>query len=109
MKPTAAPDLVTGRLRLTAHGVGDFDDLHALWSDAGVVRHIGGRPSTAEESWARLLRYRGHWALLDFGMWAVREREGGRFLGDAGLMALRRDIDPPLGEAVEAGWAHCLA
>jgi hypothetical protein len=37
-----------------------------------VTRHIGGKPYTEEESWARFLRYFGHWLLLGFGYWPLR-------------------------------------
>ncbi len=76
-----------------------------MWADTRVVRHIGGRPFTPEEVWARLLRYVGHWALLGYGFWTIRERATGRFVGEAGFADFRRDIDPPIGDAPEIGWA----
>jgi RimJ/RimL family protein N-acetyltransferase len=76
-----------------------------MWSDPAVVRHIGGKPSTEEEVWSRLLRYAGLWSVLGFGYWAVRDRAGGQFLGDVGLADFRRDISPRLAEVPEIGWA----
>jgi RimJ/RimL family protein N-acetyltransferase len=70
-----------------------------------VALHIGGKPSTPEEVWSRLLRYAGHWALLGFGYWAVVEKSSGRFVGEAGLADFKRAIEPSLGGAPEAGWA----
>jgi RimJ/RimL family protein N-acetyltransferase len=102
--PAAAPTLATARLRLRPHGAGDFSDLAAMWADPVVTRHIGGRPSTREESWSRLLRYAGLWPMLGFGYWAVEERATGRFVGDVGLADFRREMTPPLGDAPEAGW-----
>lgn len=101
--PTA-PVLQTERLILRGHTLADFDDCAAMWGDPLVTRHIGGRPSTGEEVWARVLRYAGLWALLGYGYWAVRERGTGRFVGDVGLADFRREVTPPLGDAAEAGW-----
>jgi RimJ/RimL family protein N-acetyltransferase len=101
--PTA-PVIETERLILRGHTLADFDECAAMWGDALVTRHIGGRPSTEEEVWARVLRYAGLWALLGYGYWAVRERDTERFVGDVGLADFRRDITPSLGDAPEAGW-----
>ncbi|WP_343717498.1 GNAT family N-acetyltransferase [Inquilinus sp.] len=94
----------TERLVLRPHRAEDFDDLAAMWADPAVTRFIGGRPSTAEESWARLLRYGGLWGLLGFGYWAVRDRATGRFVGDVGFADFHRGIGPGFDGAPEAGW-----
>jgi RimJ/RimL family protein N-acetyltransferase len=99
-----APVLQTERLILRGHTLADFDECAAVWADPLVTRHIGGRPFTEEESWARVLRYGGLWPLLGYGYWAVRERETGRYVGDVGLADFRRDVVPPLGQVPEAGW-----
>jgi len=75
-----------------------------MWDTAEVTRHIGGRPSTAEESWARLLRYAGHWSLMGFGYWVVREKATGRFVGEVGFADFRRDLRPSFAGAPECGW-----
>jgi RimJ/RimL family protein N-acetyltransferase len=75
-----------------------------LWGDPVVTRFIGGRPLTGEESWTRLLRYIGHWTLLGFGYWTVREIATGRFVGEVGFADNRRDIVPPLADVPEIGW-----
>ncbi len=100
-----APVLESERLRLRGHRVADFDALAAMWADPAVTRHIGGRASTREESWARLVRYAGLWPLLGFGYWAVEERATGRFAGDVGFADYHRDMTPPLGQVPETGWA----
>lgn len=97
------PVLETERLRLRAHRVEDFEALAAIWGDGAVARYIGGRPSTREESWSRLQRYPGHWALMGFGYWAVEEKASGRLLGDVGFSDLKRAMDPPL-DRPEQGW-----
>lgn len=93
----------TARLVLDLHGVEHFGPLARMWSDPSVVRHIGA-PSTAQESWARLLRYRGLWPLLGYGYWALTEKASGRFVGDLGFADFYRAIEPPIHGVPEAGW-----
>lgn len=99
------PGLDTARLTLRAHRLADLAECAAMWADPAVTRYIGGRPATTDEVWARLLRYVGHWALLGFGYWVVRERMSGRFVGEVGLADYKRDLSPPLGATPEIGWA----
>lgn len=97
------PILRTERLVLTPHGAADLDDTAALLADPAVTAFIGG-PVPREQVWHRLLRYVGHWQLLGYGHWVVRDRDG-RYLGDVGLMDSRRDTEPGFEGVVEAGWA----
>lgn len=105
----AAPVLQTERLLLRPHALTDFDDSLSLWSDPATTRHIGGRPSSEEEVWQRLMRYAGYWALLGFGFWVVREREGDRFIGEVGFGDGRRGLGPAFDGAPEIGWATAPA
>jgi RimJ/RimL family protein N-acetyltransferase len=98
------PVLLTPRLRLRGHVAADLDATAALWADERVVRSITGRPSSREEAWARLLRYAGLWTVLGFGYWLVEDRESGAFVGEVGLADFKRDLEPPLGDVLEAGW-----
>ena len=59
-------------------------------------------PFTEEDVWARMHRYVGHWSLLGFGCWIVRDRAG-RFIGEVGFLDYRRAIVPKL-DAPELGW-----
>ena len=61
------PVLETARLFLRGHEIGDFENTAAMWADPQGTRHIGGRAFSREESWARLLRYVGHWQMLGYG------------------------------------------
>ena len=98
------PDIETDRLILRAHSLDDFDALAAIWGDPAVARFIGGKPSTREECWARLLRYAGHWELLGFGFWAVQWKDDARLIGDVGFANWERDISPSLDGLPEGGW-----
>jgi len=81
-----------------------------MWADPIVTRYIGGKPSSEEESWTRLLRYVGHWALLGFGYWVVEEKATGNFIGEVGYADYKRNLgDPSLKgtpeiDTPEIGW-----
>jgi RimJ/RimL family protein N-acetyltransferase len=98
------PVIETERLTLRGHRLTDFDALAAIWGDPVVMRFLGGKPLNREESWARLLRYVGHWKLLGFGPWAVELKSGGQFVGDVGFSNWQRDITPSLDGVPEGGW-----
>lgn len=100
----SAPVLTTERLILRPHQPDDFAGCCALWADPEVTRFIGGRPSTPEEVWSRMLRYAGLWSMLNYGYFLVTERESGAVVGELGLADFHRDCDPRL-DAPEAGWA----
>jgi len=98
------PTLHAGRLILRAPSLDDFASSFAMWSDAGVTRHITGKPNTREEVWGRLLRYAGHWCLMGYGYWVVEDAADGGYVGEVGFGDYRRDIDPPLDGIPEIGW-----
>ncbi len=99
------PVLETNRLKLRGHRLDDFTDCAAMWADPIVTRHIGGKPFSEEETWARFLRYAGHWAVMGFGYWAVEEKDTGSFVGELGFADYKRDIVPSLTGVPELGWA----
>lgn len=101
---TDIPVLETERLRLRPHQLTDFDAYAVMWADPSVTRFVGGEPMSREQSWVRLLRYRGMWALLGFGFWAIEEKASGRFVGEAGVHELRRELNPAIEGTLEAGW-----
>lgn len=98
------PTLTTARLTLSPPQLSDFEDSRAMWADPLVVRHVGGRAFTEEESWTRLMRARGLWDVLGFGYWAVRETATGRYVGEVGFADLRRELRPSLQGLPEMGW-----
>lgn len=104
MPALVIPAIDTERLTLRGPRVEDFEEACAMWGDPRVTRYISGKPSTREEVWSRLLRYVGHWEVLGFGFWVVREKGTGRFVGEVGLVDFRRDIEPSFEGAKEAGW-----
>jgi RimJ/RimL family protein N-acetyltransferase len=102
---TAAPQIETERLRLRGHGVEDFPFCVAMWSEPQVVRYTVGEPSPPQRTWLRILGYRGHWALLGFGYWAVQEKASGRYIGELGFADFKRNMKVSLDGMPELGWA----
>lgn len=98
------PVLETERLKLRRHRADDLADCAALWAHPEVVRYIGGRPFTAEETWSKILRYAGLWALMGYGYWAIEDKATSAFLGELGFADFRREIAPPLDGMPELGW-----
>jgi len=99
------PVIETARLLLRRHQTGDFAACAAMWGDPAIARSIGGKPFTHEEVWARILRYVGHWTLMGYGFWAIEEKASGDFIGESGFANFKRDLDPPLDDGPETGWA----
>lgn len=98
------PILESARLRLRGHRADDYENSAALWGDAEVTRHIGGRPLSREEVWGRLLRYAGTWVWMGYGYWVVEEKSTGKFVGEVGFANLQRVVQPPLENVPELGW-----
>jgi RimJ/RimL family protein N-acetyltransferase len=99
------PVIETARLRLRGHRRDDLAECTAMWSDPGVTKFISGRASSEQQTWARLLTYVGHWALMGYGYWAIEERATGAFAGEAGFADFKRDIAPAMRSRPELGFA----
>ena len=98
------PEIVTSRLRLRAHRIEDFPASAAMWGDREIATYIGGRPLSEEETWARFLRYSGHWTVMGFGYWLVEEQATGAFVGEVGFADWKREIQPSIQGIPELGW-----
>lgn len=103
---TAAPILLTERLRLRPHRREDFAAMRQLWQHPETIRFIGGHVQDDQAIWFRLLRYGGMWPLLGFGFWVIEGRESEAYLGEGGFLDAARGIGG-LADMPEAGWA-CL-
>ena len=96
--------LTTERLTLTPTQASDYETLRALWADPVFTHHIsGGKGFSPEEVWLRLLRDIGHWSVLGYGNWQMRQTVTGDYVGSVGILDYRRDLDPPF-DAPELGW-----
>ncbi|MCB2015471.1 MAG: GNAT family N-acetyltransferase [Sphingobium sp.] len=94
----------TERLVLRPYELADFEAYRAIVSDPYVMRFIGGAPLTAEDAWSRILRYAGHWQLLNFGVFAVRDKASGELIGETGLFDYRRGLGEDFDHFPEIGW-----
>ena len=98
------PTLETARLRLREHGPSDLADCVAMWADPAVASPTIGTPSTLQQTWMRILAYRGHWAFKGYGYWAIEERVTGRYIGELGFADFKRAPIPDLVDVPEMGW-----
>jgi RimJ/RimL family protein N-acetyltransferase len=94
----------TPRLVLRPHILEDFEPWFSMFSDPELFRFIGFPNLSREDAWNRLLRYAGHWSLLDFGMFAVVEKATNRFFGEVGLADFHRGLGPRFDGYPEAAW-----
>lgn len=94
----------THRLHLRPHVLADFESVAALWAEPSVVEFIMPAPLSRSESWTRLLRYVGHWAILPYGYWVVEDKASGEFLGEIGFADWKREITPSIEGLPELGW-----
>lgn len=99
----------TSRLRLRPHVANDLAASWAMWSDPLVYGYILSAPSSEQQSWSRILTYAGHWALMEFGYWAVEERSTGVFVGEIGFADFKRDVTPSIRGIPELGWVLASA
>ena len=94
--------LRTGRLRLTPVGGADLPHLRSLKSDPQVFAVMLGGVRGPTEAAEELARDVIAWSTNGFGIWAVREVPGNRFIGITGLehrpdgrgVALRFALEP---------------
>lgn len=77
-----APTLETRRLILRMPQAGDFERYAEMLAHPSSV-HIGG-PALRHDAWRRFLQMPGAWAIQGYAMFAVVEKAGGRWIGQAG-------------------------
>lgn len=89
--------LETERLVLTPLGPADFVEMRRLHGDATamVTLSADGRPFGEAATSGFLERCTAHWDAHGFGVWSIRLRDGGAWVGYAGIR--RRDGDAPGG------------
>lgn len=98
--------LTTVRFELWQPHAGDFADLHALTLDDETRRFLGSFVPTEMDSFNRLLRNAGSWALHGYGVFMVRERGGERIIATCGVFRSHRGFGPDqrMDDIAEAGW-----
>jgi RimJ/RimL family protein N-acetyltransferase len=94
----------TERLSLTRPLHEDLDESYAMYADASVVTYIGGKPSTRGDALTKLLRNIGHWQVFGYGLYTVREKSSGSFVGEVGLAHFARELGQNFDPFPEAAW-----
>jgi RimJ/RimL family protein N-acetyltransferase len=92
--------LTSARLRFEPFDDRHLDGLQAINGDPEVMRWLGGRPDTRDDTRATIARVRTRWAEFGFGWWALLDRASGEVVGAAGLKHLEHDRANPH----EIGW-----
>ncbi|MDN6746250.1 MAG: GNAT family N-acetyltransferase [Brevibacterium sp.] len=87
-------------------GLGDLDEVFEIYSDPRVWTHFpSGRMTKREEAEAFLLTRIADWEIDGFGIWIVRESEGGPVLGTCGCGVRRMPMaDEWSPDRIEAFW-----
>ncbi len=67
------------------------------------MRFVGGIYDR-QENWARILRYMGHWAAFGYGLFAVEEKQSGRYVGNVGFARFERGLGDDFDPSPEAAW-----
>ena len=95
--------LQTDRLTLSTPVLADFEDYVRLWSDPRVTEFLtaDGKPLTRNGAWQSFSGQVGHWQLRGYGLFTVRERESGDFVGRVG------PLFPEGWPDFEVGWSLC--
>ncbi|MGH9875690.1 MAG: GNAT family N-acetyltransferase [Pyrinomonadaceae bacterium] len=76
----------------------DFEAYAQLCADPEVMRYLGGKVFDRTEAWRHMASMIGHWYLRGYGIWAVEEKDSGRFVGRIGCM------NPAGWPGFEVGW-----
>lgn len=94
----------TDRLTLRPLELADFEAYAAMLADPDCWTYSTRGPMTSDEAYTRLLRQAGHWALLDYGLFAVIEKATGRFVGEVGFGDFHRELGDDFDRHPEASW-----
>ena len=97
------PVLITDRLELYRPQATDLPGLAALIAPDAVRRHLGNRPPDLADTFARMARNAGSWALYGYGTFVVRERGRAEIVGNCGPFHSWRGFDA-CNDVVEVGW-----
>ncbi len=100
------PLLTTARYELWQPQVGDLADLFELTRDEETRRFLGNFVPTEMDSFTRLTRNAGSWALWGYGTFMVRAKGNGRIVANCGVFRSHRGFgtEQGLDNVPEAGW-----
>ena len=98
-----APVLVTDRFELWQPRAEDLAPLYALTEDEETRRFLGGRPASMQDSFERLHRNAGSWALHGYGTFFAKPKGEACIIANCGVFRSWRGL-PGLDDVAEAGW-----
>jgi RimJ/RimL family protein N-acetyltransferase len=103
--------LETERLLMRPIADDDFEAVAALYGDPDVMRYIGLLgPLTPEQTRERVAFMVDHWRKHGFGMWSLRLKDGGAFVGRCGMRYLDNTTEIELGYTLaKAFWGQGYA
>jgi RimJ/RimL family protein N-acetyltransferase len=103
MAPMTNPVLTTDRLDLYRPHADDLAGLKALMEPDAMRLHLGRDAPTLVDTFARLTRNAGSWAMYGYGTFMVRERGSSVIIGNCGVFHSWRGI-AAFDNVAEAGW-----
>ena len=92
--------LTSARLRFEPMAERHLAGLYAMNGDPEVMRYIGGRAETIEETAAMIARVQARWARRGYDWWSLIDAQTEAVIGAAGLYHLGHDP----ANAHEIGW-----
>lgn len=102
---TALPRLESERLVLSVPERDDYLLLRDLVADPEVQRFLGPPPENpTADMFGRALKGAGSWHLFGYGMFMVREKAGGAFVGQVGVFHTLRGFSKGMDDMPEAAW-----
>lgn len=101
-----APVLTTDRFELWRPQLGDLPELYALTADDETRRFLGSFVPSEMDSFNRLHRNAGSWALHGYGTFMVRSKGEAEIIGNCGVFRSHRGFGPEyrIDDVPEAGW-----
>ena len=102
--PTTAPLVTTDRLELWQPAAADFAEIHALTLGDEMRRFLGNHTPDEADSFSRMMRNAGSWALYGYGSFMVRRRGTAQIIGNCGIFRSLRGFGKGLDDVPEAGW-----
>lgn len=89
--------LRTDRLLMRLPREQDLDEYARMLGDEETMRYMGGTIDR-KGTWRQIAMMLGHWQIRGYGLWAVEDRDTGRYLGRVGF------INPEGWPGFEIGW-----
>ena len=100
----SGPVLTTERLELWQPQAGDHAGLNAINTDPRTLPFLGTWSPSPADTFTRLCRNAGSWALYGYGIFIVRRLGNAQIIGTCGVFRSWRGFAHGLDDVPEAGW-----